>query len=86
MTFCLPLKAPMEKNRTKKNSQKRKIAKKSISDQNDKVVAWERLSRNYNISSVEILLQYGKFMQKNENGEISKERFLSEEKVHIYVL
>ena len=76
----------MEKNRTKKNSQKRKIAKKSISDQNDKVVAWERLSRNYNISSVEILLQYGKFMQKNESGEISKERFLSEEKVHNYIL
>ena len=76
----------MEKNRTKKNSQKRKIAKKRISDQNDKVVAWERLSRNYNISSVEILLQYGKFMQKNESGEISKERFLSEEKVHNYIL
>ena len=76
----------MEKNRTKKNSQKRKIAKKSISDQNDKVVAWERLSRDYNISSVEILLQYGKFMQKNESGEISKERFLSEEKVHNYIL
>ena len=70
----------MANKKTRKISQKRKT-KKNISEQNDKLVVWERLSNNYNIPKVEILLQYDKFMRENKTGEISRERFLSEEKV-----
>ena len=68
-------------SRNRNTSQKRKIARLNIADQNDKIEACERLSRDYNVSKVELLLQYDKFKRDNENGVITKERFLSEEKV-----
>ena len=54
--------------------------KKNIANQNDKIEACERLAKDYNVSKVELLLQYEKFKREHRNGEISKERFLLEEK------
>ena len=63
-----------------------KINKENIADQNDKIVACERLAKDYNVSRVELLLQYEKFRRENSNGEISKEKFLLEEKEWKYSL
>ena len=60
--------------------------KKNIADQNDKIEACERLAKDYNVSKVELLLQYEKFKREHRNGEISKERFLLEEKEWKYSL
>ena len=47
---------------------------KNLGDQNGKIVACERLARDYNVSRVELLLQYEKFKREHSNGEISKEK------------
>ena len=70
----------MKNNKNRTNSWRRKINKKNIADQNDKIVACERLAKDYNVSKVELLLQYEKFKREHSNGEISKEKFLLEEK------
>ena len=70
----------MKNNKTRKTSWRKKINKKNIADQNDKIVACERLAKDYNVSKVELLLQYEKFKRKHSSGEISKEKFLQEEK------
>ena len=57
-----------------------KINKRNIADQNDKIVACERLARDHNVTRVELLLQYEKFRREHRTGEISKEKFLLEEK------
>ena len=75
----------MINNKNRKNSWRRKINKKNIADQNDKIDACERLARDYNVSKVELLLQYEKFKREHSNGEISKEKFLLEEKERKYL-
>ena len=63
-----------------------KINKRNIADQNDKIVACERLARDHNVTRVELLLQYEKFRREHRTGEISKEKFLLEEKEWKYSL
>ena len=70
----------MRNKKNRKNSWSKKINKKNIADQNAKIVACERLAKDYNVSKVELLLQYEKFKREHGNGEISKEKFLLEEK------
>ena len=72
-----------------KSNKKRKTSwrgKKSIANQNDKIEACERLAKDYKVSKVELLLQYEKFKREHRNGEISKEKFLLEEKEWKYSL
>ena len=73
----------MKSNKNRKTSWR---GKKSIANQNDKIEACERLAKDYNVSKVELLLQYEKFRREHRTGEISKEKFLLEEKEWKYSL